>query len=111
MTKAELKLLTAILGLKDERVADAIVAPDENRLDLTLAAPEGPHMCPHCGREHTTVHDRRDRSVRDKPWADMEVYIHFTLVRVRCCKGQAPIEIEPSSWVKKNAARASVFAR
>jgi transposase len=111
ITQRELQLLTTILGLEGEQVADAVVAPEVGRLDLMLVEPEAPYICPHCSREHAAAHDRRQRAIRDKPWADLEVYIHVTQVRIRCCRGRTPIEIESSAWVKKNAATANDSAR
>lgn len=103
MDPGELQLLTRILGLESQQVVDASVDENEKRLDLFMAPPQAPFVCPHCGREHANAHDRRERAVRDKPWADMETFLHFTLVRIRCCQGQAPIELPPAPFVKKNS--------
>lgn len=102
MDAGELKVLTRILGLKGQEVVDASIDEAEGRIDLTLAEPQGPYVCPECGAEHASAHDKRRRVVRDIPWAELEVYVHFTLVRVRCCKGQTPIAVPPEGFIKKN---------
>lgn len=111
MDAGELKLLTRILGLDGQKVADAKVDEQKGRIDLFLAEPQAPYVCPLCESRHPSAHDKRTRAVRDKPWADMDVYLHFTLVRIRCCKGQTPIEIAPAGFIKKNTATASGFDR
>lgn len=100
LSDSEKRWFTEILGLKGQQVRE--VRLDEGQLHLYLADPQGPFECPRCGRLHPSAHDRRERTLRDKPWADHEVLVHVPIVRIRCCQGATPIELPLPIGVKKN---------
>jgi len=102
LTERELQLLTTILGLDGQDVVGFEVREATHELHLTLGDPEPPWECPHCGRVATSLHDRSERVVRDKPWADHDVFLHVPVFRIRCCRGRTPIQLPLKPNVKKN---------
>jgi transposase len=111
LSERERQWFTQILGLAGQQVQSARLEPQTKELHLTLAAPEPPYACPHCGREHHSLHDRREKTARDKAWADHTVMLHVPVLRIRCCRGATPIELSPGGGIKKNSARPKDFAR
>lgn len=111
LTAHEKSLFSKILGIEGYTVDDIQLDEGKKQLDIFLAPPEPPIICPVCGKEHQGFHDKRERVVRDKDWADNKVYLHFFIVRIRCCKASTPIEVEPVEFVKKNIARLNGSAR
>jgi transposase len=111
LSQSEKQWFTKILGLDGQQVEDVRLDEDQKELHLHLVMPPGPYECPLCGRRHTSLHDRRRRAVRDKPWADHTVFVHVPVLRIRCCQGKTPIELPLAEGVKKNTATRSDSAR
>lgn len=110
LSEREKQWFTEILGLTGQEVQAVRLDKEAKELHLTLAAPGPPYVCPHCEREHASLHDRREKIARDKPWADHEVFLHVPVLRIRCCRGTTPIEL-PLEGVKKNSATRSDSAK
>jgi transposase len=106
LSASEKRWFTQILGLPGQAVEDGYLDEEKGEFHLTLAGPMAPFVCPHCGKQHAKAHDRREKVLRDKPWADHEVFVHLPVVRIRCCKGLMPIELPLPSFVKKNSGTA-----
>jgi transposase len=104
LSKRERAWFTKILGYSDQQVEEVRLDEAASEMHLFLAAPPGPYACPRCGRKHEGVHDRREKVMRDKPWADHTVFVHLSVLRVRCCQGLTPIELPLPEWAKKNSA-------
>ena len=109
LSKRERAWFTKILGYADQEVEDVNLDEAACELHLFLAAPRGPYACPCCGRKHDGLHDRREKVVRDKPWADHVVFVHVPVLRLRCCQGLTPIELPLPAWAKKNSATRGGF--
>ena len=105
INRAELEWLTRILGLQGQRVERAELDEQTHELHLWLEPPPAPYVCPLCGKPLGSLHDRRERALRDKPWADNTVWVHLPILRIRCCQGATPIELPLPVGIKKNSAR------
>src|ERR1700694_3959751 len=93
LTEREKQWFTQILGFEGQVVEDVRLDAPSRQLHLFLAAAPGPYLCPLCAKEHHSLHDLRDKVVRDKPWADQEVLVHLPVLRIRCCRGRTPLEL------------------
>ena len=111
LTEREKQWFSDILGFGDQQVDEVRLDKKAQELHLTLAAPPPPYVCPLCGREHPSLHDRRLKRVRDKPWADHTVFVHVPILRIRCCRGATPIELTSPEGIKKNSATRDGFAK
>lgn len=105
LSRTELELLTRILGLEGQRVERVELEDKAHELHIWLEPPPAPYVCPHCGKPAASLHDRRERAVRDKPWADNTVWVHLPILRIRCCQGPTPIELPLPVGIKKNSAK------
>ena len=111
LSESEKQWFSDILGFADQQVDDVRLDKEAQELHLTLTVPEPPYVCPVCGYEHRSLHDRRLKRVRDKPWADHTVFVHVPILRIRCCRGATPIELPAPDCIKKNSATRGGFAK
>jgi transposase len=105
VNRAELEWLSRILGLEGQQVERVSLDEKAHELHLWLKSPPGPYICPLCGKSVRSLHDRRERAVRDKPWADNSVWVHVPVLRIRCCQGATPIELPLAVGIKKNSGK------